>query len=179
MNYDICLVGVGGQGVLTIADILCEAALRVGVPFNYYPTKGMAQRGGFVKAHMRLGRLRVGPQVPEQGADLAISMELSEGLKAVRFVKHGGDFVLYSYVWQPAAVMLGKALYPSREQVLSEIDAAGARVHFLHPAELPRHGGRPVAPNVFLLGAAVGRTPLRQLRRVQIVHTSASLLDFV
>ena len=56
-TYDVFLVGVGGQGVLTIGDILAEAALGQGTPVNLYPTKGMAQRGGFVKAQVRLGRL--------------------------------------------------------------------------------------------------------------------------
>jgi indolepyruvate ferredoxin oxidoreductase beta subunit len=92
MNYDIYLVGVGGQGVLTIAELITEAAYLQGLPVNYYPTEGMAQRGGFVKAQVRLGRGFVGPNIPEKGADLAISMELSESLKAVRFIKPGGRF---------------------------------------------------------------------------------------
>ncbi|MFN3374801.1 MAG: sortase domain-bontaining protein, partial [Chloroflexus sp.] len=69
-----------------------------GLPVNYYPTEGMAQRGGFVKAQVRLGRSFVGPNIPEKGADLAISMELSESLKAVRFLKPGADFVLWGHV---------------------------------------------------------------------------------
>ena len=59
MKYDIYLVGVGGQGLLTIADIITAAAVQKGIPVNFYPTKGMAQRGGFVKAQVRLGREQV------------------------------------------------------------------------------------------------------------------------
>ncbi len=92
MKFDLYLVGVGGQGVLTIGDVITEAALGSGIPANFYPTKGMAQRGGFVKAQVRLGRAMVGPQIPEKGADLAIAMELSESLRAVRFVRPGGEF---------------------------------------------------------------------------------------
>ena len=51
-TYDIYLVGVGGQGVLTIADLITRTAFRKGIPVNYYPTKGMAQRGGFVKCYV-------------------------------------------------------------------------------------------------------------------------------
>ncbi len=163
MKYDIYLVGVGGQGVLTIGDIITEAALQAGIPANFYPTKGMAQRGGFVKAQLRLGREMVGPQIPEKGADLAIAMELSEALKAVRFVRPGGHFVLYGHVWQPTAVMLGKADYPARDEVVAQIEAAGATVHYLDPAGAPQLQGRPVPPNVYVLGGAVGRTPLREL----------------
>jgi indolepyruvate ferredoxin oxidoreductase beta subunit len=163
MKYDLYLVGVGGQGVLTIGDLITEAAQRAGLPANFYPTKGMAQRGGFVKAQVRLGRKTVGPQIPEKGADVAIAMELSESLKAVRFVKPGGDLLLFGHVWQPTAVMLGKAPYPSLESVGRQVAAAGANLHYLDPAHLPELDGRPVPANVYVLGAALGRTGLGQV----------------
>ena len=90
ITYDIYFVGVGGQGVLTIGEIITETAYRKGLPVNFYPTKGMAQRGGFVKAQLRLGREAPGPAIPEKGADLVIATEVSEALKAVRFVKPEG-----------------------------------------------------------------------------------------
>jgi indolepyruvate ferredoxin oxidoreductase beta subunit len=160
MNYDIYLVGVGGQGVLTIADLVAKAALQAGVAANYYPTKGMAQRGGFVKAQVRLGRTMVGPQIPEKGADLVIAMELSEALKAVRYIKPGGDFLLFGHVWQPTAVLLGKAPYPARDQVEEQIHAAGAQLCYLDPEGVPLLEGARVPANVYVLGAALGRTGL-------------------
>ncbi|MBN1178647.1 MAG: 2-oxoacid:acceptor oxidoreductase family protein [Anaerolineae bacterium] len=160
MNYDIYLVGVGGQGVLTIGEILSETALRKGLPVNFYPTKGMAQRGGFVKAQLRLGRVGAGPTLPEKGADLVVAMEVSEALKAVRFVRPGGHFVLYGHVWAPTAVMLSKEPYPALADVLARIRGAGAEVRYLDPAGLPTYEGAPVAPNVYILGAAVAQTPL-------------------
>ena len=188
--YDVLLVGVGGQGVLTIGDLIAEAALRQGVPVSFYPTKGMAQRGGFVKAQLRLGRQAAGPAIPERGADLLVSMEVSETLKGVRFVKPGGEVVLFGQVWPPAAVMLGKAPYPALEQVLEQVgketrgqgdkerggqggketrgqgdketggQGEGERVHYLDPERLPLYEGVPVPANMFVLGAAVGRTGL-------------------
>jgi len=162
-SYDIFLVGVGGQGVLTIGDLITEAALRQGIPANFYPTKGMAQRGGSVKARVRLGRETTGPNIPDKGADLVIAMEVSEALKAVRFVKPGGDFLLFGYVWPPTACMLGQASYPALEQVLEQVRKAEAVVHYLPPESLPLHEGAPVPANVFVLGAAVGRTGLGQV----------------
>ncbi len=159
-NYDIYLVGVGGQGVLTIGELVAQTAHREGTPVNFYPTKGMAQRGGFVKAQLRLGRDPVGASVPEKGADLVIAMEVSESLKAVRFVKPGGDFVLFGHVWSPTAVMLGKGDYPTLDQVREQVQEAGGKMHYLAPESLPLYEGVPVAPNVFVLGAAVGHTGL-------------------
>ena len=139
MKLDIYLVGVGGQGILTIGELISEAARRLSVPVNFFPSKGMAQRGGFVKAQLRLGRETVGPIIPEKGADMVIAMELSEALKAVRFIKAGGDFVLFGEKWEPTAVMLGKAAYPEAQDVKEQVVIAGARLVFLNPDNLPTH----------------------------------------
>ncbi len=160
MNYDVLLVGVGGQGVLTVAELIGQAAVLQDVPVSLYPYKGMAQRGGFVKAQVRLGRDGAGPNIPERGADLVIGMEVSEALKGVRFIKPGGDFLLYGHVWPPTAVMLGKAEYPPLEQVLGAAREAGARVVYLDPADRPAYEGQPVPANVYVLGAALGHTGL-------------------
>jgi indolepyruvate ferredoxin oxidoreductase, beta subunit len=165
-TYDIYFVGVGGQGVLTIGEVITEAAFRQGTPVNFYPTKGMAQRGGFVKAQLRLGRSLVGPAIPERGADLVIATEVSEALKAIRFVKPGGDFLLYGHVWAPTAVMLGQAPYPELSQVAgAAASALGPDGHFLYidPETLPEFEGAPVPDNVFTLGVALKQTRLGQL----------------
>jgi indolepyruvate ferredoxin oxidoreductase beta subunit len=159
-HYDIYFVGVGGQGVLTIGELLAETAHRQGIPVNFYPTKGMAQRGGFVKAQLRLGRETVGANIPERGADLVIAMEVSEALKAIRFVKPGGDFVLLGHVWAPTDVVLGKAGYPTLDQVREQAQGAGGQMHYLDPERLPLYEGAPVPANTLVLGAALGRTGL-------------------
>jgi len=163
MKYDIYLVGVGGQGVLTIGDLITGAAARQEIPVSFYPTRGMAQRGGAVKARLRLGREGGGPNIPERGADLVIAMERSEALKAVRFIKPGGDFLLFGHVWAPTAVMLGKADYPTLEQVRKQVQEAGGRMHYLAPENLPLYEGAPVAANIYVLGAALGHTPLGEM----------------
>ena len=160
LGYDVYLVGVGGQGVLTIGEILAETAHRKGLPVNFYPTKGMAQRGGFVKAQLRLGRETAGASISEASADLAVSMELSEALKAIRFVKPGGELLLFAHIWAPLAVMLGKADYPSLDQIQEQVEKAEATLHHLSPESLPVHAGTSVPANVFVLGAALGRTRL-------------------
>ncbi|MDR1948160.1 MAG: 2-oxoacid:acceptor oxidoreductase family protein [Spirochaetaceae bacterium] len=160
---DMYIVGVGGQGVLTIAEITLEAAGKKDIPVNFYPTKGMAQRGGFVKAQVRFGRAVYGPSIPEQGADVLASMELSESLKAVKYAKKNADFVILASRWEPTAVMLGKAPYPSEETVAAEIKQAGARPHLLSSASLPLYNGQAVHENIYLLGAMLNRSKLSAL----------------
>lgn len=161
--YDIYIVGVGGQGVLTIGELISEAAFKKGLPVNFYPTKGMAQRGGFVKAQLRLGQEGAGPSIPAQGSDLVISMELSETLKTLRYAKEGADFLIYGSVWAPTAVMLGKAPYPTLGEVWGEVEKAGGKVAYLDPEKLPQHQDKPVHENLFVLGAVFAQTGLREI----------------
>ncbi len=168
-HFDTYLAGVGGQGILTIGEIIAETAFRQGIPVNFYPTKGMAQRGGFVKAQLRLGRTAAGPSIPERGADLVISTELSETLKAVRFIRPGGQVLLFGFIWAPADVVLGKAKYPAPEQVFDCVRAAGAELHYLDPLSLPTFEGAPVPDNIYVLGATLGRTRLGEIVEPKIV----------
>jgi len=163
MKFDVYMVGVGGQGILTIGEILSRAALVKDLPVNFYPSKGMAQRGGFVKAQLRIGRDIVGPNIPEHGADLVLSMEVSEALKAVRFVKPGGDFVLFGDVWAPTAVMLGKAGYPTVDAVLDEVQKSDARLVYINPQVIPSYKDSKVAENIFMLGATLKHTALSKI----------------
>jgi indolepyruvate ferredoxin oxidoreductase beta subunit len=157
---DMYIVGVGGQGVLTIAEIALDAASKKDIPVNFYPTKGMAQRGGFVKAQIRFGRTVYGPSIPEQGADVLASMELSESLKAVRYAKKGSDFVVLSSRWLPTAVMLGKAPYPDENTIIEEIAKAGSHAHLL---SLPSFEGKALRENLYLLGAMLRHSQLSRL----------------
>jgi len=172
-TYDIYLVGVGGQGVLTIGELIAETAFRKGIPVNFYPTKGMAQRGGFVKAQLRLGRAAIGPAIPEKGADMVVATEVSEALKAVRYIKPDGDFVLFGHVWAPTAVMLGKASYPTLDQVLGAARDAlsmGGRVHYIAEGTLPLFEGSPVPDNIYTLAVALKQTRLGRLLPVADVE---------
>ncbi len=171
MKLDIYLVGVGGQGILTIGEVIAEAALEKGIPVNFYPTKGMAQRGGFVKAQLRLGQNPVGPNIAEKGADLVIAMELSESCKAVRYLKPGADFILLGNVWKPTKVMLGKAAYPSPEEVGEKVESAGGCLSFIDPTSLPKFEEEPVPENVFILGIVLAGTDLGKMISAGTVQT--------
>ena len=175
MNYDIYLVGVGGQGVLTLGDLIVRAAVNKKIAVSFFPTKGMAQRGGFVKAELRLGREPVGPHIKEKGAHLVIATERSEALKALPYVRPEGDFILYGHVWEPTAVMLGEADYPSLDSVLAAVRESGARLTYLDPKDLPQVDGVPVPANVYTLGAAIGCTRLGEIitaeEMAQVVRT--------
>ena len=162
-TYDVYIVGLGGQGILTIGDLLAHAALMKGLKVNFYPTKGMSQRGGFVQGQLRIGREAVGASLPPQGADLVVAMERSEALKGIRFAKEGTDFLLYDYIWPTTAVVMGKAHYPEMSEVTEAIKASRANLICLSDASLPQYNGVPVRANMFILGALLKRTRLKDI----------------
>ncbi len=104
-----------------------------------------------------------GANIPEKSADLVIAMEVSEALKAVRFIKPGAGFLLFGHVWAPAAVTLGKADYPTLDQVRGRVQEAGGKMHYLDPESLALYEGALVPANVFVLGAALGHTSLSDI----------------
>ncbi|MBU1049339.1 2-oxoacid:acceptor oxidoreductase family protein [Candidatus Bipolaricaulota bacterium] len=160
---DIVLVGVGGQGVVTLGELIARAALAADVPVSYVPTKGMAQRGGFVKVEIRLGREAAGPRVPEHGADLVVSMERSEALKGLNDVRRDGQFILYDHVWEPTGVMLGEDDYPSHASVVAALSSGVKNLLVLYPDKRPLFHDQPVEANVFTLGAMFGVPALNEL----------------
>ncbi|MCE5236168.1 MAG: 2-oxoacid:acceptor oxidoreductase family protein [Clostridiaceae bacterium] len=159
-ELDIYIAGLGGQGILTIGELLTEAAHHKGMYASFYPTKGMSQRGGFVQGQLRLGRECAGQCIPLMGADVAVAMERSEALKAIRYLKSGADFLLFDSVWPTAAMLLNKAEYPSLELVKEKILGAGARLVLLSEDALPVHNGKKARANMVLLGAMLKYTKL-------------------
>lgn len=172
MSCDIVLIGVGGQGVLTIADLLIRSAFETDLPASYCPTKGMAQRGGFVKAEIRLGTKKGGPRIGESQADLVVALERSEALRGTSFVRPGGTFLLFDHVWVPTGVMLGEDDYPSREEAIAVLEEVAKAVIVLDPAALPSIDDRPARPNLFVLGAMVGRTDLGETLSLGVVEST-------
>ena len=161
--FDLYIAGLGGQGVLTIGELLAHTCLKKGEHVIFYPTKGMSQRGGFVQGQLRFGRGSVGPNIPSMGADLVVSMERSESLKGVKYIKQGGEFLLYDDTWLTTAVITKKAVYPALDDVQKEIKDAGAKLYCLSADNVPKVDGVPVRVNMYILGALLSNTALGSL----------------
>jgi indolepyruvate ferredoxin oxidoreductase beta subunit len=108
--FNIYLTGVGGQGIGLISEIILRAADHAGQPVKSVDTHGLAQRGGIVISHIRIGDNVFSPLIPSGQADLGISLERHEALRAVATVlKARGHLIYYNTVWQPLSVRLNEA----------------------------------------------------------------------
>lgn len=154
MTTDIVLCGVGGQGVLSAAAILAEAAVRQGLEVRQAEVHGMAQRGGAVQASLRLSDRPIpGELIPRGTADLILSLEPLETLRYLDWLGPGG------WVVAAAEPLENIPDYPKLEEVLDQLREL-PRVRLVEAGAMARKAGTAHAANVVLLGAAIERLPL-------------------
>jgi indolepyruvate ferredoxin oxidoreductase beta subunit len=148
MKQDIILAGVGGQGILTIAEAISQVALAQGLQVKQAEVHGMSQRGGAVQSHLRLSDRQIySDLIALGGADLVIAVEPLEALRYVQYLKPDG--VLLTSIG--AFVNIGN--YPSIEEVLEKIAARTGHV-MVDADRLARAAGSGRSANMVVLGAA-------------------------
>lgn len=150
MKRDIILAGVGGQGILSIATVIGEAALNEGLYLKQAEVHGMSQRGGDVQSNLRLSDEPIASDlISKGGADIIISLEPMEALRYVQYLKPDGWIVTNE------VPLINIPNYPDIEQVLCHI--RGYKNHVLLNCEaLAKEAGAPAqAANMVLLGAAI------------------------
>lgn len=94
MKMNILITGVGGQGTVLSSRILAQAAQDMGFFVTTAETIGMAQRGGSVLSHVRIGQKDVSPLIPEGKADLIIAFEPAEAVRALPYLAPGGSMLV-------------------------------------------------------------------------------------
>ena len=108
-QFDMVLIGVGGQGIGLLSETLARAAAIAGIRVLGVDTHGLAQRGGTVLSHLRLGPSARSPLVRKNSADCVIALEIHEALRAGRdYLRRGGLLAWVETSMQPLAVRLGK-----------------------------------------------------------------------
>ena len=158
---DIVIVGVGGQGVILISDVIGRAAVMAGKPVCGAETHGMAQRGGSVINHTRIG-CSFSPMVASGGADVLVALEPAEALRFAHFLSPAGVLLLNTRPVLPSTVTAGVADYPSLQEILAPLKARCGNVVAMDATALAENAGIAVAMNVVMLGALAGYIPLTE-----------------
>ena len=148
MKKDIILAGVGGQGILTIATIIGEAAAKAGVNLKQAEVHGMSQRGGDVQSTLRLSTEPIYSDLIREGStDLIISMEPMEALRYVPYLVEQGWVVTSSHPYKNIPN------YPDVQQIVEELESL-PHTAMLPIEDLARQNNMPKSANVVLLGMA-------------------------
>lgn len=150
MKKDIILAGVGGQGILSIATVIGEAALAEGLYLKQAEVHGMSQRGGDVQSNLRLSSEPIASDLIALGsADLIVSLEPMEALRYLPYLKPEGIVISSSIPF------VNIPDYPSIDEVLEHIRRQSHHV-LLDVEALAREAGAPrQATNMVLLGATI------------------------
>ncbi|MDR2621783.1 MAG: indolepyruvate oxidoreductase subunit beta [Dysgonamonadaceae bacterium] len=148
MKADIILAGVGGQGILSIAAVIGEAALEDGLYMKQSEVHGMSQRGGDVQSHLRISDRPVASDlIPLGNVDIIISLEPMEALRYLPYLKKDGWIVTNSKTFENISN------YPDRSKIMEEYDKLPNKI-VLDVEQIAKDLGAPRSSNVVLLGAA-------------------------
>ena len=159
MSTNIVLCGVGGQGTVLASKLIATAAMGRGIPVKTAETIGMAQRGGSVFSHVRVGEGAASPLVGRGTADVIVAFEPAEAVRQLPFLRRGGAVVVSNRPVVPVSAMTGGPAY-DLEAITGYLHAqeASGRIGDLAVVDADRAAqelGSAKCLNVVLLGAAV------------------------
>lgn len=151
--YNVYIAGVGGQGVVRTSIIIGLACLKKGVNVVMSEIHGMAQRGGSVPAEMKIGEA-YSPIIEKGGADLLISFEPAESLRAMSKLSKDTVAVVNTQPIIPVTVALGTSVYLDPKMYIDELTSKLKRVVVLDAESMAREAGNILALNMVMLGAS-------------------------
>ena len=157
-NYNILIVGVGGQGVLLASEIISAVAMRSGLDVKKSEVHGMSQRSGVVTSHVRIGKKVYSPTIQQGEVDVLMAFEQAEGLRAANWMKKDGIAIISRTTLIPAIVTSSKEFtYP--EDSIAELRTKLDRVIAVDADKIAGELGNPRLVNTILIGVLSNYLP--------------------
>ena len=154
MRKNIVLTGVGGQGTVLASKLIAAAAMKKGLPVMSAETIGMAQRGGSVFSHLRIGEGTHSPMIARGEADLILGFEPAETVRMLPYLKPDGQVVTAMRSVMPVTAALAGGNYRA-EDMLDYLRSKVKNLLIVDTDEAVKALGNPKVVNVVLLGAAL------------------------
>lgn len=117
MNKDILICGVGGQGSVLASKLIASAFMNNGEKVHSAETIGMAQRGGSVTSHVRIGDDVYSPLIAVGGADIILAFEPAEAVRNLSYLKKGGIVITNNVPVKPATDSLMNSGYEAETMI--------------------------------------------------------------
>lgn len=154
MNKNILLCGVGGQGTVLASKLIAAAAMKKGLSVMSAETIGMAQRGGSVFSHIRIGDNLHSPMIAAGTADILIGFEPGETVRMLPSLKKDGQVIVSSHAIIPVTAVLSSGSYDP-EAMLAYLKQTVAHLLVIDTEEACLALGSSKVLNILLLGAAI------------------------
>lgn len=158
MNTNILVVGIGGQGVMTAAEVLARMALTAGWDAAKTEIAGMSQRGGVVSSQVRMGPRVLASEIAPGQVDLLLALEAAEALRWSHWLAPTGRAIVNTLRAVPPIVSSGKATYP--DDPVGAMRAKGCQAYAVDAGAIALSLGDTRLANTVMLGAAADSLPL-------------------
>lgn len=168
-KFDILIVGVGGQGVLLASEIMSQVAMDAGLDIKKSEVHGMSQRGGVVSSHVKIAPKVYSPVIFKGQADVLISFEQAEALRAVDWLKKDGLAITSRTRLVPAIVTSSKD-YSYPDDAISALQAKVERAIPIDADGIARELGDPRLVNTLLLGVLSNYLPFTKEQWIEAVR---------
>lgn len=155
MSKSVILCGVGGQGTVLASKLISYAAMAKGEAVKSAETIGMAQRGGSVTSHIRIGEEAFSPLIPKGKADVMIAFEPAEAVRNLDYLKEDGVVVVSKKAVKPVTASLATKVYEGQD-MLDYLEKKVQRLVIVDGQQIMEELGSAKVLNVVLLGAAIG-----------------------
>lgn len=155
MNKDILLCGVGGQGTVLASKLIAAAAMSSGETVHSAETIGMAQRGGAVTSHVRIGEKAYSPLIPEESADVILAFEPAEAVRNLALLKKDGTVIVNRIPVKPVTESLQDTGYDG-SKMIAYLQSKCRRLVVVDGEKICEKLGSARYFNVAILGVAVG-----------------------
>lgn len=149
-TFNIIIAGTGGQGLITLLQIIAEAALIEGFDVKTSELHGLSQRGGSVEVHIRFGKEIYSPLIAFGLADLILSLEISETLKILPYANQKTIFLVNKYLLSFPGCL-------SESEIIKKLKTLVKRSLNIVPASeiCQKELGKEVVSGIYLLGYVV------------------------
>lgn len=154
MSKSVILCGVGGQGTVLASKLISYAAMAKGEDVKSAETIGMAQRGGSVTSHVRMGENAFSPLIPQGKADVMIAFEPAEAVRNLSYIKKDGVVIVSKKAVKPVTASLSKKVYEGKD-MLDYLEKKVKRLLVVDGEKAMAELGSSKVLNVVLLGAAI------------------------
>lgn len=174
-NFNLLIVGVGGQGVISAIQILSWAALLDRYKVRTAETHGMAQRGGSVSSFLRFGKEVEGPLIPRGNCQIILAFEASEAVRNFNYANSNTIFFINNKIIIPPTIHLMQLEYPNEKNIRIFLKSVSPNVFLINGHEEALKAGDLRALNVYMLGVLSGSETLPITRE----SLKLSVMEFV
>jgi indolepyruvate ferredoxin oxidoreductase beta subunit len=173
MPVNIVVSGVGGQGILSLSQVLGESAIKSGVKALIAETHGLSQRGGSIIVHLRIGNDVMSPLIPEGNAHILLGLELLEAARYAHYLLNNSLIVVNDKIIRPNVPGVET---PKRGRIINYLKERSRHLFLVKASDIAVRHGNPIGANMVMLGYISNVLSRLGLLKYEYAEESASAI---